>query len=79
MAEEKDPIKKDQDPSVPGNIADSPNRGGEEVAKEEQEPGRKDAGTQGASNRPVGKSDTRDMTGVDPQKIITRDEDNPAG
>ncbi len=79
MADDKDSITKDQDPSVPGNIAGSPNRRGEDVAKQEQEAGRKDAGKQGASQRPVGTSDTRDMTGVDPQKIITREDDKPAG
>jgi hypothetical protein len=74
---DKDPITKDQDPSVPGNVAGSPNRRGEDVAKQEHEAGREDAGTHGASQRPAGTSTTRDMTGVDPKKIITRD--NPAG
>ncbi len=77
MANDKDPITKDQDPSVPGNIASSPQSGGEEIAKREQEAGREDVEPQGKTQRPAGKSTTRDTTGVDPQKIITRD--SPAG
>ena len=74
-----DSITKDQDPRVPGNIAGSPNRRAEDVAKNEQEPGRRDIEPQGKTKRPAGKSTTRDMTGIDPQKIITRDDDSSAG
>ena len=41
-------------------------RRGEDVAKQEDEEGREDAGTKGASDRPVGTSDERDETSVDP-------------
>ncbi len=77
MSDEKDPITKDQDPSVPGNIGGSPQRGAEDVAKQEQEAGREDVEPQGKTQRPAGKSTTRDVTGINPQKIITRD--SPAG
>jgi hypothetical protein len=41
-------------------------RRGEDIARQEDEPGREDTGTQGPSDRPVGVSDERDSTAVDP-------------
>jgi hypothetical protein len=73
----KDPITKDQDPSVPGNIVESHTRRGEDIARQEQEAGRVDLGPQGESKRPAGKSTARLLTGVDPQDSITQDK--PAG
>jgi hypothetical protein len=70
-------VPHDQDPKVPGNIADSPQRRGEDVAKQEQEPGRSDVKPHGRAQRPAGKSTARDQSGVAPKDPITRD--NPAG
>ena len=47
-------------------VGESISRRGEDVAKQEDEEGRHDAGTKGASDRPVGTSDERDETSVDP-------------
>ncbi len=47
-------------------VGESMTRRGEDVAKQEDEEGRDDAGTKGASDRPVGTSDERDETSVDP-------------
>jgi hypothetical protein len=65
-----------RDDSTPGDIDTSVTRKGEDVVKEEgKEPGRHDAGTKGPSQRPVGTSDARNATGVDPQDPI--DEESP--
>jgi hypothetical protein len=47
-------------------VGESLSRRGEDVDKQEDELGRDDAGTKGASDRPVGTSDERDATSVDP-------------
>ena len=47
-------------------VGESISRRGEDVDKQEDEEGRDDAGTKGASDRPVGTSDERDATSVDP-------------
>ena len=52
----------------------SESRSGEEVSKSEQEPGRYNTGTQGSTDRPVGESNARDYTGVDPKEPITKDD-----
>jgi hypothetical protein len=49
-------------------VGESMTRRGEDVAKQEDEEGRDDAGTQGPSGRPVGTSDERASTSVDPQE-----------
>ncbi len=77
MADPKDPIIKDQDPNVPGNIVSSSGRRGEDIARQEQEAGRIDVEPQGKTKRPAGKSTARLQTGVDPQDSITKDK--PAG
>jgi hypothetical protein len=41
-------------------------RRGEDIARQEDEPGREDTGTHGPPDRPVGVSDERDSTAVDP-------------
>jgi hypothetical protein len=48
-------------------VGESINRHGEDVAKQEVEPGREDTGTRGASGRPAGVSDERDSSSVDPR------------
>ena len=57
------------------------NRRGEDVAKEEQEAGRHDTGTQGATERMAGTSTSRDFTSVDPQRRTSHDDEerSPAG
>jgi hypothetical protein len=61
---------------TPEGTGESTTRRGEDVAGEEgKERGRQDTGTQGQSDRPVGQSDARDSTGVDPQNPI--DEEAP--
>ena len=52
-------------------------RRGEEVSGTEQEPGRKDMGKKGETERPMGTSTARDYTGVDPQE--PKDGGSPAG
>lgn len=58
----------DEVPDSPKGVGQSANRRGEDMADHEgKEPGREDAGTKGPSDRPVGKSDERDASTVDPQ------------
>ncbi len=60
--------------TAPGaeHVGDQDSQRGEDVKAEDgKEAGRQDAGTQGATDRPVGTSDARDTTGVDPQEPIT--------
>lgn len=55
-------------PDSPKGVGKSTTRSGEDVVDDEgKEPGRHDAGTKGESQRPVGKSDERDSSAVDPQ------------
>ena len=55
----------------PSAVGESTTTRGEDVAKGEKEPGRKDTGTQGPSQRPVGTSTARDSTSIDPKEPIT--------
>lgn len=55
----------------PSAVGESTTTRGEDVAKDAKEPGRKDAGTQGPSQRPVGTSTARDSTSIDPKDPIT--------
>jgi hypothetical protein len=58
----------DEEPESPKGVGESTTRRGEDVVDDEgQEAGRRDAGTQGESQRPVGVSDERDSSAVDPQ------------
>ncbi len=60
--------------TAPGaeNVGDQDTQRGEDASAEDgKEAGREDAGTQGPTNRPVGTSDARDTTGVDPQEPVT--------
>jgi hypothetical protein len=54
-------------------------RRGEDVARQEDEPGREDAGTRGPSDRPVGVSDERASTSVDPDERASGGPTLPAG
>jgi hypothetical protein len=53
---------------TPLGVGTSTTRRGEDVVEEEGEAGRYETGTQGQSQRPVGKSTARDSTGIDPQE-----------
>ena len=57
----------DEVPESPKGVGVSANRRGENMGGHEgKESGRDDAGTKGESDRPVGTSDERDTTAVDP-------------
>jgi hypothetical protein len=59
----------DTEARTPLGVGESLSRRGEDRAEAEgKEPGRQDAGTKGESDRPVGTSDARDATSVDPQE-----------
>ena len=58
---------------------DSLTRRGEDVTKQEDEAGRHDTGTQGATERPTGTSTARDFTGVDPKEVTSDENRSPAG
>jgi hypothetical protein len=54
-------------------------RRGEDVHKQEDEPGREDTGTKGPSDRPHGTSDERASTSVDPNETESGGPHMPAG
>jgi hypothetical protein len=55
-------------PETPLGVGESLSRRGEDAAEDDdKEAGRDDAGIEGESRRPTGTSDSRDVTGVDPQ------------
>ena len=56
----------DMDATSALGVGESMSRRGEDVATQEDEPGREDIGTRGASGRPAGVSDERDSSSVDP-------------
>jgi hypothetical protein len=60
-------------------VGESINRRAEDVARQEDEEGREDTGTQGASDRPVGVSDERASTSVDPDDTVSGGPTLPAG
>lgn len=66
-----------QKPSDDATESESMTRRGEDIAKDETEPGRQDTGTQGETERPTGTSTARDFTSVDPQD--PQDGGSPAG
>jgi hypothetical protein len=69
----------DTDATSPLGVGESINRGGEDVARQEDEEGREDTGTQGESDRPVGVSDERAPTSVDPDDTVSGGPTLPAG
>lgn len=69
----------DTEATTPLGVGESINRRGEDVARQEDEEGREDVGTQGASDRPVGVSDERASTSVDPEDTVSGGPSLPAG
>jgi hypothetical protein len=69
----------DTEATSPLGVGVSMTRRGEDVQKQEDEPGREHAGTKGASDRPHGVSDERDSTSVDPDETRSGGPTMPAG
>ena len=69
----------DMDAESPLGVGVSMTRRGEDVDKQEVEPGRDETGTKGASDRPVGVSDERASTSVDPNETESGGPTMPAG
>jgi hypothetical protein len=69
----------DTEAESPLGVGVSMTRRGEDVAKQEDEPGRDDTGTRGPTDRPVGVSDDRASTGVDDQDTESGGPTMPAG
>ncbi len=69
----------DEHTRSPHGVGESDSRSGEDVSKDGQEPGRETEGTQGETDRPVGTSTARDVTGVNPMDPITRPPDERSG
>jgi hypothetical protein len=67
MAEKQEPSTSAS--SVPAHTTGT-RKGEERKKKGGQEAGRKDTGTTGKAKRPVGKSSTRNSTGVNPKKPV---------
>ena len=78
--EERDGVPAtDTEAESPLGVGVSMTRRGEEVQKQEDEPGREHAGTKGASDRPAGVSDSRSSTGIDDQETQSGGPTMPAG
>jgi hypothetical protein len=78
--EERDGVPPtDTEAESPLGVGVSMTRRGEDVAKQEDEPGREDTGTKGPSDRPVGVSDERASTAVDPNETESGGPTMPAG
>jgi hypothetical protein len=69
----------DTEAESPLGVGVSMTRRGEDVDRQEDEPGREDAGTKGPTDRPVGVSDERASTGVDEQDTESGGPTMPAG
>ena len=69
----------DMDAESPLGVGVSMTRRGEDVDKQEPEPGRDETGTKGPADRPVGTSDERDSTSVDPNETESGGPTMPAG
>jgi hypothetical protein len=69
----------DTEAESPLGVGVSMTRRGEDVHKQEDEPGRDDTGTRGASDRPTGVSDERASTSVDPNETESGGPTMPAG
>ncbi|HEX5878479.1 MAG TPA: hypothetical protein VF468_09185 [Actinomycetota bacterium] len=69
----------DTEATSPLGVGVSMTRRGEDVGRQESEPGREDTGTKGASDRPVGVSDERASTSVDPDETESGGPTLPAG
>jgi hypothetical protein len=69
----------DMDAESPLGVGVSMTRRGEDVDKQEDEPGRDETGAKSASDRPVGTSDERDSTSVDPNETESGGPTMPVG
>jgi hypothetical protein len=69
----------DTEAESPLGVGVSMTRRGEDVAKQEDEPGREDTGTRGPTDRPAGVSDDRASTSVDDQDTESGGPTMPAG
>jgi hypothetical protein len=69
----------DTEAESPLGVGVSMTRSGEDVDKQEDEPGREDTGTQGPTDRPTGVSDDRASTSVDDQDTESGGATMPAG
>jgi hypothetical protein len=69
----------DTEAESPLGVGVSMTRRGEDVARQEDEPGREDTGTRGPTDRPAGVSDDRASTGVDDQDTESGGPTMPAG
>ena len=69
----------DTEAESPLGVGVSMTRRGEDVDRQEDEPGREDTGTEGAADRPVGVSDERASTSVDPNETESGGPTMPAG
>jgi hypothetical protein len=69
----------DTEAESPLGVGVSMTRRGEDVAKQEDEPGREDTGTRGPTDRPAGVSDDRASTSVDDQDTESGGSTMPAG
>jgi hypothetical protein len=69
----------DTEARSPLGVGESMTRRGEDIGKQEDEPGREDVGTKGPSDRPVGVSDERASTSVDPDETESGGPHMPAG
>jgi hypothetical protein len=69
----------DTEAESPLGVGVSMTRRGEDVAKQEDEPGRGDTGTRGPTDRPAGVSDDRASSGVDDQDAESGGPTMPAG
>ena len=69
----------DTEAESPLGVGVSMTRRGEDVARQEDEPGREDTGTRGPTDRPAGVSDDRASTSVDDQDTESGGPTMPAG
>jgi hypothetical protein len=69
----------DTEAESPLGVGVSMTRRGEDVARQEDEPGREDTGTRGPTDRPAGVSDDRASTSVDDQDTESGGPTVPAG
>jgi hypothetical protein len=69
----------DMDATSALGVGESMTRRGEDVDKQEDEPGREDTGTEGPADRPVGVSDERASSSVDPEDTESGGPTLPAG
>jgi hypothetical protein len=59
------------DGAPPDDAGESTRRSAEDIADSDDEEGRTSEGTQGASGRPYGKTESEGSSGVDPQGPVT--------